>query len=105
MEFFCQKADLIYSMGMRPDRSVGSFMKTASSSAAEVAIDTRTTFALAPATRLRASSKEKAPAKASATNYNEGEDNHGVKVISLPFYREPITFHLFISFMDKIARK
>jgi len=46
-----------------------------------------TTFALAPTTRLtydglKPSGKEKAPVKASATNYNEGEDNHGVEVIS-----------------------
>jgi hypothetical protein len=49
---------------------------------------------------LLLSEKERAPAKAGATNYNKGEDNHAVKVSAVLFTGEPITFHLLISFMD-----
>ncbi|KIO49173.1 hypothetical protein [Nitrosospira sp. NpAV] len=46
--------------------------------------------------------KKRAPANGWRHELKQkGEDNHSVKVISSAFYREPITFHLLISFMDK----
>ena len=53
--------------------------------------------------RGRPSGKEKALAKASATKYNKGEITTEPRLSAPPVYREPISFHLFISFMDKSA--
>lgn len=44
--------------------------------------------------------KKRRQPMADAPNYNTGENNHGVQVISCLICREPITFHLLISFMD-----